>query len=74
MDEVCFGGGVCSGGVSTAGGVYPTGVCPGGGESACLPGGMHLPLPPTEYLTHACENTTFPQLRLRTVNMLVSMW
>ena len=28
-------------------------------------GGVHLP--PTEFLTHACENITFPQLRFRTV-------
>ena len=28
--------------------------------------GVHLPQW-TEFLTHACENTTFPQLRLRTV-------
>ena len=25
------------------------------------------PPPPTEFLTHACEKITFPQLRLRTV-------
>ena len=36
------------------------GVCPGGG--VCV----HLPLW-TEFLTHACENITFPQLRFRTV-------
>ena len=32
----------------------------------CLGGGVHLPLW-TEFLTHICENITFPQLRLRTV-------
>ena len=41
------------------------GVCPGG---VCLGGGVHLP-PLTEFLTHACENITFPQLRLRRVIM-----
>ena len=29
--------------------------------------GCTPPLPWTEFLTHACENFTFPQLRLRTV-------
>ena len=45
------------------------GGCLTGGGSAwgCLPGGVHLPLLWTEFLTHACENITFPQLRLRTV-------
>ena len=32
----------------------------------CL-GGVHLPPLWTEFLTHACENITFPQLLLRTV-------
>ena len=41
------------------------GVCIGG---VCL-GGVHLP-PWTEFLTHACENITFPQLLFRTVKML----
>ena len=35
----------------------------GGGVSAC---GVYTS-PRTEFLTHACENITFPQLRLRTV-------
>ena len=39
------------------------GVCPG---SVCQ-GGVHLPPLWTEFLTHTCENITFPQLRLRTV-------
>ena len=38
------------------------GVCPG----MCLPGGCVSALW-TEFLTHACENITFPQLLLRTV-------
>ena len=64
--------GVCPGGVSAQGGVCPGGWClPREGVClACLPGGC-LPrqtLPPlwTEFLTHACENITFPQLLLRT--------
>ena len=62
------GGGVCLGGVCPGRGCLPRGrvsargclagdVCLGGG---CLPrGGVHLP-PWTEFLTHACENITFP--------------
>ena len=38
---------------------------PAGGGVVC-PGGVHLP-PWTEFLTHACENITFPQLLLREV-------
>ena len=60
------GGGVCLGreclprGVSAQGGVC-WGCTPPG------PRGRH-PLPMwTEFLTHACENITFPQLLLRTV-------
>ena len=46
------------------------GRCPGG--SVCLgvstQGRVYTsPLPWTEFLTHACENITFPQLRLQTV-------
>ena len=40
-------------------------TCLGGG-SAC-PEGCTPPSLWTEFLTHACENITFPQLRLRTV-------
>ena len=40
-------------------------VAMGGG---CLPRGVGLPPPPpTEFLTYACENITFPQLLLRAV-------
>ena len=46
---------------------------PGG---VCL-GGVHLP-PWTEFLTHTCENITFPQLRLWTVksnsNWSIEYW
>ena len=56
------------GGVSLLGGVYLPGGLPAGGVF-CL-GGVHLPegvcLP---FLTHACENITFPQLGLRTVKI-----
>ena len=57
------GGGVCA-----QGGVCPGGCLPGGSaqRDVCL-GGVYTPR--TEFLTHACENITFPQLRLRTVNM-----
>ena len=49
--------------VSAQEGVCPEVVCLGGG--VCL--GMYISLLWTEFLTHACENITFPQLRLRTV-------
>ena len=55
-------GGVCPG----RGGVcLPRGVCLPNGD-VCLPGDVHLPLW-REFLTHACENITFPQIRLRMV-------
>ena len=62
---VCPGWGVSAQGgrVSTQGGCLPRGHLPG-------LGGMYIsPTHPsrTEYLTDACENITFPQLRLRTV-------
>ena len=50
-----------------AGGVFRGGVCLGGG----LSGGVHLPFLRTEFLTHACKNITFPQLRLRTVTIKI---
>ena len=42
-------------------------VCPGGAYlwSVCQRGVYLSPF--TEFLTHTCENITFPQLRLRTV-------
>ena len=76
-----LGGGVCCGcgGSCLPRGCLPGGCLPGG----CLPRGRclpervcvsqhamgqtpHRPLW-TEFLTHACENITFPQLLLRTV-------
>ena len=64
-----LGGDVCLGGC-LRGGMSARGASAKGG---CLPGGVHLPhLLRTEFLTHACENITFPQLRLRTViNFLI---
>ena len=65
--DVCPGGDVyLPGGVSPAGGGVSAqgGVCLPGG---CLPareGGLADTLQ-TEFLTHAYENITFPQLRLR---------
>ena len=51
------------------GGCLPGGgVCPGGSArrgDICL--GCTPPPMWTEFLTHACENITFPQLRLQTV-------
>ena len=40
-------------------------TCTGGGLPQCMLGYTHSPW--AELLTHACENITFPQLRLRTV-------
>ena len=57
-------GGVCQEEVSAQGGVFP--------RSVCIPACTEEDTPPTEFLTHACENITFPQLRLRTVkNMYI---
>ena len=53
---------VCLGGVCQEG-ICPSGCLPMGGRVAR---GVRLP-PWTEFLTDACENITFPQLRLRTV-------
>ena len=36
-------------------------------RGGCLPGGVHLPPPPVDRMTDACENITFPQLLLRMV-------
>ena len=45
-------------------------------KGVCLQGGgggsVHHPLW-TEFLTHACENITFPQLLLRTVKIYLSV-
>ena len=58
--------------VSAQGGDSPGVVCLGGvsqqalgrGVSVSVHAGIHVPLW-TEFLTHACENITFPQLRYR---------
>ena len=56
----------CSSGPGRGGGVCPEGgVCPGGSAL----GGVHPP-PWTEFVTHACENITFLQLRLQMVIIL----
>ena len=54
---VCSSGCVCSEGVSAPGSVSALGVS---APRGCTP-------PWTEFLTHACENITFPQLRLGAV-------
>ena len=82
---VCPEGGYAGGGLCLLGGLYPGGCLPSGGS--CLPGwvsalrlvcpggGVCLVCqtsPPwTEFLTHASENITFPQLRMRAVINLV---
>ena len=66
--------GFCPGGVCPWGGVsaHGEGCLPRGG-GVCLGGvcqrnaGIHPPSKWTEFLTHACENITFPQLLLRAV-------
>ena len=52
-------GGVCLGGCLPRGCLPRVGVCLGG---ACL---WDVFTPRTEFLTHTCENITFPQLLLR---------
>ena len=59
-------------------GCVPSAAVAVGGVSAC-PGGVcpvHAGIHPpkwTEFLTHACENITFPQLLLRTVIICVTI-
>ena len=70
--------GVCPGWGAFQGSVCPAGCLPGmGGMSAwgvsAWQGGVHLPPLWTEFLTQTCENITFPQLRLRTVEMPVNL-
>ena len=70
-----MGGGCLPSGVSAwgclSGGCLPRrgrGVCPGGVCLEVSAGGEGVhPLLWTEFLTHTCENITFPQLRLRTI-------
>ena len=63
--EECLPRGCLPGGVSVRG-CLPKGCLPGRGIS---PGSVHLPLW-TEFLTHASENITFPQL-LRAVTKAI---
>ena len=74
--EGCLPGGDCLGmsawgclprvGVCAGGACLPGGVCPGGG-GASQHALRQTPSPRTEFLTHACKNISFPQLRLWTV-------
>ena len=70
---VPVGGVYLQGGVYLPGGVYllggvPVGGVPDGGSVSQHALGADNPPPLwTEFLTHASENITFPQLRLRTV-------
>ena len=78
LGRECLSGGVCLLGGCLPGGVCPGGCLPGGclparGRGVCLgafcPGGVYISPLWTEFLTHACENIAFLQLRLQTVNM-----
>ena len=60
-------------GCACPGGVHAQGVCMPRGvhaQGVCMPAGMLCMPPRTEFLTHACENITFPQLLLRAVKIL----
>ena len=59
------------GGVVFPGGVYPGGCLPEGclSRGVCIPACTEAHTPPTEFLTHACENITFPQAMLWKVNI-----
>ena len=48
-------------------------VCPGVVSALGDVSGRH-PSPWTEFLTHACENITFPQFRLQTVSIYITFW
>ena len=65
------GGQVCPGGIHAQRCACPEGgICAWGGMhawEACVPGGACMPPLWTEFLTHAYENITFPQLPLRAV-------
>ena len=67
LTEGCLTRGVCLGDVSAQGGL-PRGSTPLLGMGVSDHGGVTSPLG-TEFLTHACENITFPQLRFPTVIM-----
>ena len=69
----------CQGSVSARGCLPARGVClpEGGGVCLVFPRGVSGRHPPwTEFLTHACENITFLQLRLQTVtrSLLADMY
>ena len=67
--SVCLEGGGLFRGVSAYGGICP-GECVCFRGCVCIPACNEVDTPPpplTEFLTHACENITFPQLLLRTV-------
>ena len=51
------------------GGCLPRGCLPGECIPACNGADTPLLQPWTEFLTHACENITFPQLLLQTVKI-----
>ena len=73
MRTICWSSRVCPGSVCP-GGCLPRGVCLPRG---CLPSrsrGVSARHPPwTEFVTHACENITFPQLHLRTVIISIAV-
>ena len=62
---VCLGGCLHRG--VSAQGCLPGGVCQGVSAQGGVCPGRCTPPPWTEFLTHTCENITFPQLRLRMV-------
>ena len=73
-EGMCLPRGVCLPGGVFQGGCLPGGCLPGG----CLPRGVCIPActgadtPLVDRMTDRRKNITFPQLRLRTVNMLNS--
>ena len=54
---------------------HPCHTCPPAMHTPChaCPPATHAPPPWTEFLTHASENITLPQLRWRAVNIHVSV-
>ena len=56
--------------VRCSGRLIKEGCLPAQGGGGCLPRVVYTsPSQWTEFLTHICENITFPQLRLRTVKI-----
>ena len=70
LGDVCPGG--CLPGGLSAWVCLPGGSTQGGVSLACLLRGVYTSLLWTKFLTHACENITFPQLRLRLVKIQCS--